>query len=62
MSHPIGSREVSLRFTRTQWGVLAAQQIKPQAGVLAAARGISCVEVDLDVLRGAREPELTLFV
>ena len=43
-------------------GVLAAQQIKPQAGVLAAARGISCVEVDLDVLRGAREPELTLFV
>jgi endonuclease len=43
-------------------GVLAAQQIKPQAGVLAAARGIACVEVDLDVLRGAREPELTLFV
>jgi hypothetical protein len=42
-------------------GVLAAQQIKPQAGVLAAARGITCVEVDLAVLRGEREPELTLF-
>jgi hypothetical protein len=42
-------------------GVLAAQQIKPQAGVLAAARGITCIEVDLAVLRGEREPELTLF-
>ena len=43
-------------------GVLAAQQIKPQASVLAAARGIACVEVDLAVLRGEREPDLTLFV
>ncbi len=42
-------------------GVLAAQQIKPQASVLAAARGIACVEVDLAVLRGEREPDLTLF-
>jgi RecB family endonuclease NucS len=42
-------------------GVLAAQQIKPQASVLAAARGIACVTVDLAVLRGDREPELTLF-
>jgi endonuclease len=42
-------------------GVLAAQQIKPQARVLAQARGIDCVEVDLQVLRGEREPELTLF-
>jgi len=42
-------------------GVLAAQQIKPQASVLAAARGIACVQVDLEVLRGEREPELTLF-
>jgi RecB family endonuclease NucS len=42
-------------------GVLAAQQIKPQASVLAAARGIDCVTVDLAVLRGEREPELTLF-
>ncbi|HXV56836.1 MAG TPA: endonuclease NucS domain-containing protein, partial [Gaiellaceae bacterium] len=42
-------------------GLLAAQRIQPQAGTLAAARGISCVEVDLEVLRGEREPDLTLF-
>jgi hypothetical protein len=42
-------------------GVLAAQVIKSQARVLAQARGIDCVEVDLAVLRGEREPELTLF-
>jgi len=42
-------------------GVLAAQSIKPQARVLAESRGIACVEVDLAVLRGEREPELTLF-
>jgi endonuclease len=42
-------------------GVLVAQRIKPQARVLAQARGIDCVEVDLEVLRGEREPELTLF-
>jgi RecB family endonuclease NucS len=42
-------------------GVLAAAQIKPQARVLAESRGIDCVEVDLAVLRGEREPALTLF-
>jgi RecB family endonuclease NucS len=42
-------------------GVLAAQLIKPQARVLARARGIDCVEVDLALLRGEREPELRLF-
>jgi endonuclease len=42
-------------------GVLAAQTIKPQARVLANARGIECVEVDLAVLRGEREPDLKLF-
>jgi RecB family endonuclease NucS len=42
-------------------GILAAQSLKPQAIALATARGIRCVEVDLDVLRGLREPELTLF-
>ncbi len=43
-------------------GVLAAQSIKPQARVLAESRGIVCAEVDLAVLRGEREPDLTLFV
>ncbi|HEX9480880.1 MAG TPA: endonuclease NucS [Solirubrobacteraceae bacterium] len=42
-------------------GVLAAQAIKPQALVLAESRGIECVEVDIAVLRGEREPDLTLF-
>jgi endonuclease len=42
-------------------GVLAAQSVKPQARVLAEARGIAWVEVDLAVLRGEREPDLTLF-
>jgi RecB family endonuclease NucS len=42
-------------------GVLAAASIKPQARVLAEGRGIACVEVDLAVLRGEREPDLTLF-
>jgi RecB family endonuclease NucS len=42
-------------------GILAAQQLKPQAVTLAEARGIRCAEVDLAVLRGEREPELTLF-
>ena len=42
-------------------GILAAQTIKPQAVALAESRAIATVEVDLAVLRGEREPELTLF-
>jgi RecB family endonuclease NucS len=42
-------------------GILVAQAIKPQAVALAESRGIATVEVDLAVLRGHREPELTLF-
>ena len=42
-------------------GILAAQVLKPQAVALATARGIRCARVDLDVLRGLREPDLTLF-
>jgi endonuclease len=42
-------------------GVLAAQVVKPQARVLAEARGLDWVEVDLAELRGEREPALTLF-
>jgi hypothetical protein len=48
-------------FTSGCRGVLAAQEVKPQARVLAESRGIACVEVDIDVLRGEREPDLTLF-
>jgi endonuclease len=42
-------------------GILAAQSLKPQAVALATQRGIDCATVDLAVLRGEREPELTLF-
>jgi RecB family endonuclease NucS len=42
-------------------GYLVATAIKPQAVALAEQRAIECVEVDLAVLRGEREPELTLF-
>ena len=42
-------------------GILAAQLITPQAKVLAAARGIACVEIDYDVLRGIGLGHLTLF-
>jgi RecB family endonuclease NucS len=42
-------------------GVFVAQQIKPQARVLAASRGIECVEVDYDELRGLGTGRLTLF-
>jgi RecB family endonuclease NucS len=42
-------------------GILAAQRFRPQAVTLATARGIRCAEVDLELLRGDREPDLTLF-
>jgi hypothetical protein len=42
-------------------GVLAAQVVKPQARVLAGARGLDWVEVDLAQLRGESVPALTLF-
>jgi len=42
-------------------GILAAERIKPQAATLAETRRLACAEVELAVLRGEREPELTLF-
>ena len=42
-------------------GILAADRLKPQAVALAESRAIRCVTVDLQVLRGEREPDLTLF-
>lgn len=42
-------------------GVLAAQSFKPQAKVLAADRGIVCVQVDYDQLRGLESGTPTLF-
>jgi RecB family endonuclease NucS len=42
-------------------GIFAAQEIKPQARVLAIDRGIDCVTVDYDALRGADDPSARLF-
>jgi RecB family endonuclease NucS len=42
-------------------GVFVAQQVKPQARVLAAARGLAWVEVDYDELRGLESAVLRLF-
>jgi RecB family endonuclease NucS len=42
-------------------GIFAAQEIKPQARVLATDRGISCAVVDYDALRGLDDPTHRLF-
>jgi endonuclease len=42
-------------------GVFVAQVVKPQARVLAEARGLRWVEVNYDELRGLRPDELRLF-
>lgn len=42
-------------------GVFAAQAIKPQARVLATDRGIDCVTLDYDALRGIDDAESRLF-
>ena len=42
-------------------GIFAAQEIKPQARVLATDRGIDCITVDYDALRGMDDPSIRLF-
>ena len=42
-------------------GIFVAQVVKPQARVLAEARGLRWVEVDYDELRGIESNELRLF-
>ncbi len=52
------NRDPMLRPVR---GIYVAQEIKPQAKVLATDRGIAWVEVDYDELRGIESPNLKLF-
>jgi len=52
------NRDPKLRPVR---GIFAAQEIKPQARTLAKDRGIDCVVVDYDELRGLDDPSLRLF-
>ncbi len=42
-------------------GIFAAQEIRPQARVLATDRGIACAVVDYDALRGLDDPTTRLF-
>ena len=42
-------------------GVLAAQEIRPQARTLATDRGIACTVLDYDALRGLDDPDSRLF-
>src|ERR1700709_21006 len=42
-------------------GIFAAQEIRPQARVLATDRGIACAVVDYDALRGMDDPSERLF-
>lgn len=51
-------RDPSLRPVR---GMFVAQQVKPQARVLAESREITWVEIDYDTLRGIESKELRLF-
>jgi hypothetical protein len=41
--------------------IVAAPEFAPQARVLAEARGVECVVFDPALLRGASQPDLTLF-
>jgi RecB family endonuclease NucS len=52
------NRDPLLRPVR---GIFAAQEIKPQARVLAEDQGIECVVVNYDELRGIDDPSLRLF-
>ncbi len=52
------NRDPKLRPVR---GILAAQEIRPQARVLAGDRGIACAVVDYDALRGLDDPTQRLF-
>ncbi|MGQ0832664.1 MAG: endonuclease NucS [Microthrixaceae bacterium] len=51
-------RDPALRPVR---GMFVAQVIKPQARALASERGIACVEVDYDDLRGIQRAQISLF-
>jgi RecB family endonuclease NucS len=41
--------------------MFVATRIKPQARVFAESKGVMCVEIDLDELRGTADPGLRLF-
>ena len=56
-----GTARPRSRSSRRPSGMFVAQQIKPQAKVYAESKGVACVEIDLERLRGDVDPDLTLF-
>jgi endonuclease len=60
-AQPVSGPDAPDTLLGTVHGILAAQLIKPQARVLANDRGISCVTVDYDMLRGLDSAEDRLF-
>jgi RecB family endonuclease NucS len=60
LSRYVARLDLDGRF-RPVRGILVAQRIRPQAQVLAGTRGITCVEVDYEALRGMAPEPLTLF-
>jgi hypothetical protein len=62
----LGPSEAHVIWTGSGWIRVSCRGLSPrddqrQARVLARARGIECIEVDLEVLRGERQPDLRLF-
>ncbi len=55
------NRDPLLKAKGSVRGIFAAQEIKPQARVLAEDRGIACALVDYDALRGLDDPTERLF-
>jgi RecB family endonuclease NucS len=55
------NRDPALTRSGAVRGIFAAQEIKPQARVLATDRGIACAVVDYDALRGLDDPTTRLF-
>ena len=55
------NRDPALTRKGAVTGIFAAQEIKPQARVLATDRGIACAVVDYDALRGLDDPSHRLF-
>lgn len=55
------NRDPALTRVAPVRGIFAAQEIKPQARVLATDRGIACALVDYDALRGLDDPNERLF-
>jgi Endonuclease NucS len=60
-AHPVPGAAQPGSAARAGSGIFAAQEIKPQARVLATDRGIRCVTLDYEAMRGTEDDSLRLF-